>query len=228
MTVYLLPVEPIFPPVDHAEPDGLIAIGGDFSADRLLKAYTSGIFPWFNEQEDIYWYSPDPRMVMFPGEFKPTQSLQRLIKSRRFTVRFDTAFGEVIRGCAEAQRAGQDGTWISRDFIEAYTALYNLGYAHSVEVYDEDQLAGGLYGISLGAAFFGESMFYRKSNASKIAFHALVDHCLKHKFHFIDCQTETSHLLKLGATPLGRKQYMMLLKKALKRKTIPGKWGWPF
>jgi leucyl/phenylalanyl-tRNA--protein transferase len=224
MTVYLLPEEPIFPPVDHAEPDGLLAIGGDFSANRLLKAYASGIFPWFNEKEDIFWYSPDPRMVMFPGQFKPSQSLQRLIQSKRFTVRFDSAFAEVIKGCAEAPRAGQDGTWISQDFIEAYTGLYNLGFAHSVEVYYNNQLAGGLYGISLGAAFFGESMFYRTSNASKIAFHALVDHCLKNQFHFIDCQTETSHLLKLGATLLGRREYLTLLRKALKKDTITGKW----
>ena len=224
MTVYLLPAEPFFPPVEEAEPDGLIAIGGDLSVDRLIQAYAQGIFPWFMEDEEIYWYSPNPRMLMFPEQFKISDSLNRLIRSNRFTIRFDTVFEQVIRGCAAAPRPGQEGTWISGDFIEAYTALHLKGLAHSVEVFYQEKLVGGLYGVSLGAGFFGESMFSAVSNASKVAFHALVGRCRQYRFKFIDCQTETSHLLGLGATLIERKEYMALLGEALNERTVKGPW----
>ncbi|MDP1623820.1 MAG: leucyl/phenylalanyl-tRNA--protein transferase [Bacteroidales bacterium] len=224
MTVYLLPEEPIFPPVDEAEPDGLVAIGGDLSPDRLLQAYVHGIFPWFRDEEDVYWYSPDPRMVLFPEQFRISDSLNRIITGKRFKVKFDTKFEQVIRSCAAVPRPGQDGTWISPDFINAYIALHKLGFAHSVEVFSGEELVGGLYGISLGAAFFGESMFYSMNNASKVGFHALVERCREYGFRFIDCQTETSHLLRLGATLLERKDYILQLEEALTKETIRGIW----
>jgi leucyl/phenylalanyl-tRNA--protein transferase len=224
MTVYLLPEEPFFPPVDEAEPDGLVAIGGDLSAERLIQAYASGIFPWFRNDDKVFWYSPDPRMVMFPGRFNVSGSMKRIIRTNRFTVRFDTAFDQVIRGCADAPRPGQDGTWISGEFIEAYIALHKLGLAHSVEVFSQEELIGGLYGVSLGAAFFGESMFSALSNTSKVAFHALVQLCLQQEFMFIDCQVETDHLLGLGAQPVERSAYLQLLDAALKMPTIQGPW----
>ncbi|MCX6266965.1 MAG: leucyl/phenylalanyl-tRNA--protein transferase [Bacteroidetes bacterium] len=210
MTVYLLPEEPFFPPVDKAEPDGLVAIGGDLSAERVLQAYAHGIFPWFKDHEDIFWYSPDPRMILFPEQFKVSDSLNRIIKRNQFAVKFDTAFTQVIHACAAAPRQGQDGTWISQDFIDAYTTLHHRGYAHSVEVFYRDELVGGLYGVSLGAAFFGESMFYSMKNTSKVAFHALVERCRHYGFKFIDCQVETSHLLGLGASLVDRNQYLLL------------------
>jgi leucyl/phenylalanyl-tRNA--protein transferase len=224
MTVYLLPEEPFFPPVDEAEPDGLVAIGGDLASERLLQAYAHGIFPWFRDDDDVYWYSPDPRLVMFPDQFMVSDSLKRILRSSRFSVKFDTVFEEVIRACAEAPRPGQDGTWISEDFIEAYCELNKQGFAHSVEVFMGNELAGGLYGVSLGAAFFGESMFFRSSNASKVAFNALVERCRQYGFRFIDCQVETSHLVGLGAIKLSRNDYIKLLNTTLKEVTIRGPW----
>jgi len=224
MPVYLLPEEPVFPPVEEAEPDGLIAIGGDLSMDRLIQAYTHGIFPWFKDEDDVFWYSPNPRMIMFPDQFKVPDSLERIIRGNRFNVKFDTVFDQVIHQCAAAPRPGQDGTWISPDFIDAYIALYAHGFAHSVEVFFQGKLVGGLYGISLGAAFFGESMFFTMSNASKVAFHALVGRCVQYGFKFIDCQVETSHLLGLGATLVDRKDYLFLIEESLKAETIRGRW----
>jgi leucyl/phenylalanyl-tRNA--protein transferase len=224
MSIYLLPREPIFPPAVEAEPDGLLAIGGDLSVERLLQAYANGIFPWFMDDEDVFWYSPDPRMVMFPEKFKISGSLNRLIRNNHFNVTFDMAFGQVIRGCSIIPRPGQDGTWISGEFIEAYLELHKLGFAHSVEVFYRDDLVGGLYGVSLGAAFFGESMFSKVSNASKVAFHALVTRCSQYGFRFIDCQTETAHLLRLGATLIDRTDYLVRLEEALKERTVKGPW----
>jgi leucyl/phenylalanyl-tRNA--protein transferase len=225
MAVYLLPEEPVFPPVDEAEPDGLIAIGGDLTVERLIQAYAQGIFPWFKEGGDVYWYSPDPRMVMFPGHFKSPGSLNRIIQSNKFTVRLDTVFEQVIRKCSETVRTGEDGTWISEDFIEAYVALHKEGFAHSVETFYREELVGGLYGVSIGVAFFGESMFFTMSNASKVAFHALVQQCGDFGFHFIDCQVETTHLKGLGASLIDRKEYLVRLDEALKQATIRGSWG---
>ncbi|MEI7895606.1 MAG: leucyl/phenylalanyl-tRNA--protein transferase [bacterium] len=224
MTVYLLPEEPVFPPVDEAEPDGLIAIGGDLSPERLINAYANGIFPWFMEEGDVFWYSPDPRMVMFPEQFRIPGSLKRIIRSNRFSVKFDTAFGKVIRECADAPRPGQDGTWISQEFIDGYEKLHELGYAHSAEVYCQEELVGGLYGVSLGAAFFGESMFFKMNNASKVAFSALVDRCRQYGFRFIDCQVETSHLLNLGAKLIKRNDYLRMLVKTMESHSVTGTW----
>jgi leucyl/phenylalanyl-tRNA--protein transferase len=224
MAVYYLPEEPFFPPVDEAEPNGLVAIGGDLSVERLLQAYSSGIFPWFMEEDTVFWFSPDPRMILFPDQVKTSDSLMRIIRSNRFKVTFDTLFDQVIRRCASATRPGQDGTWISQEFIDAYNALHQKGYAHSVEVFYQDELIGGLYGVSLGAAFFGESMFYSAGNASKVAFHALVERCRQLGFSFIDCQMETDHLLSLGATLVERKKFLLLLEDSLKKETILGNW----
>ena len=224
MPVYLLPEEPFFPPVDEAEPDGLIAVGGDLSVNRLIQAYAHGIFPWFVNEDEFYWFSPDPRLVMFPEQFKISDSLRRIVKSDLFEVRFDTNFGKVIRACSAANRPGQDGSWISTEFIQAYTELHLHGYAHSVETYFKGKLVGGLYGVSLGAAFFGESMFFSKSNASKVAFCSLVDYCKLHNFRFIDCQVATSHLVSLGAKPVPRKDYLEKLDEALKKPTVKGPW----
>jgi leucyl/phenylalanyl-tRNA--protein transferase len=216
VAIYILPDEPVFPPVEEAEPDGLIAIGGDLSVKRLMTAYSQGIFPWFMEDEDIFWYSPDPRMVLFPDKFKVSESLDRIIRSHLFEVRIDTVFDQVIEACSKALRPGQDGTWISSAFIEAYQRLYDLGYAHSVETFKDDKLVGGLYGVTLGTAFFGESMFFTENNASKIALHHLVEHCKESGFKFIDCQVETEHLKRFGAIHVPRAEYLILLDSAKK------------
>lgn len=225
MAIYLLPEAPLFPPAGDAEEDGLLAIGGDLSASRLIQAYSNGIFPWFEEDKTIYWYSPDPRMVLFPENFHPPDSLQRVVRSKKFEVSIDRDFEGVMKACAESERPGQEGTWISDTFIAAYTTLHAAGLAHSVEVYAGGNLAGGLYGVSLGAAFFGESMFFRMRDASKVALSFLVDHCKCNGLLFIDCQVETRHLLNLGASLLPREQYLSILRKALMHPTIKRKWG---
>ena len=224
MSVYLLPEEPVFPPVEEAEPDGLIAIGGDLSVARLVKAYSQGIFPWFVEKEDIYWYSPDPRLVLFPEQFIIPDSLHRIIKSNRFEVRFDTVFRQVIEACSKIARPGQDGTWISNDFIDAYSEMHRQGFAHSVETFINGNLVGGLYGVSLGAAFFGESMFFTMNNASKVALHALVERCITNGLRFIDCQVETPHMMRFGAKLISRNDYLGLLEEALEKPTNKGLW----
>ena len=217
MPVYLLNKSPLFPPTSEAEPDGLLAIGGDFSARRLLNAYASGIFPWFEDGKDIYWFSPDPRLVLFPEKLKVTASLARIIKQERFEVRFDHDFEAVMEQCAKVPRKHEEGTWISKRFITGYTRLHKLGYAHSAEAYREGILAGGLYGVSIGKAFFGESMFYLEPDASKVAFVALVKRLREAGFLFIDCQVETEHLRRFGAEPISRERYLEWLKEAIIR-----------
>lgn len=224
MTVYLLPEEPVFPDAREAEPDGLIAIGGDLNPERLLQAYSGGIFPWFIEAGEVYWFSPDPRLIMYPNQFRISDSMKRTIRTGRFEVKFDTAFEAVINRCAEAPRPGQEGTWINADFINAYISLYKHGFAHSVEVYQNQALVGGLYGVSLGTAFFGESMFHRVKDASKVAFHALTERCKSYNFNFIDCQVESQHLISLGASLTARNDYLKMLELALKGKTFRGSW----
>jgi len=224
MSIYLLPPEPIFPPVDEAEEDGLLAIGGDFSVDRLLNAYASGIFPWFVHEGDIFWYSPDPRMVLFPGKLKVTRSLQRVINSGKFEIRFDHDFESVIRGCAGVSRSHEPDTWISEEFITGFTELHRKGFAHSVETYFNGELAGGLYGVSLGRAFFGESMFFSRPDASKVALVHLVERITEWGFSFIDCQVDTEHFRKLGAEMIRRENYMELLNQAIKHPTKRGSW----
>lgn len=224
MAVYRLPDEPLFPPVDEAEPDGLIAIGGDLTVDRLIQAYAQGIFPWFVDEDEIFWYSPDPRMVLYPADYRVSDSLRRIIRKGTFTVQVDTDFNGIIKACSEANRPGQDGTWITQEFILGYTELHRKGLAHSIGTYYNGKLVGGLYGISLGAAFFGESMFFTMSNASKVAFHHLVELALAKKFIFIDCQAETSHLTSLGARLIPRNHYLLLLAGALEKPTRRGSW----
>ena len=224
MTVYRLPPEPVFPPAEEAEPDGLLAVGGDMSPQRLVNAYARGIFPWFSEEDDIYWFSPDPRLLLFPDQFRCSNSLARVMKSGRFDVRFDTSFREVMEQCAKVPRTGQEGTWISPGFIEAYCTLHEAGLAHSVETWCDGKLAGGLYGISLGSAFFGESMFFTVRDASKTALFHLAQQARIWNFLFIDCQVETPHLLALGAELIPRKIYLQLLEQALTKETIKRKW----
>ncbi len=224
MTVYMLPDIPIFPPVEDAEPDGLIAVGGDLNPDRLLAAYSSGIFPWFRSGRRIFWFSPDPRMVLFPAEFRMADSLKRLERSGSYKVKTDERFEEVIKGCAAAKRPDQQGSWISRSFINAYTEMHRLGWAHSFETYEGEHLVGGLYGLSLGKAFFGESMFHKASNASRLAFAALVKFSVLQGFRFIDCQTESDHLRKQGAGSIPRTHYISLLDEALHHPSMRGRW----
>ncbi|MBE0647668.1 MAG: leucyl/phenylalanyl-tRNA--protein transferase [Bacteroidales bacterium] len=224
MPVYLLPDEPVFPPANEAEEEGLLAIGGDFSTDRLLNAYASGIFPWFVHEGEPYWFSPDPRLVLFPDKLKVSKSLERIIRSDRFEVRMDTDFEAVIRQCARIKRAHEPDTWISDEFIEGYTNLYKKGFAHSVECYHKGELVGGLYGLSLGKAFFGESMFFTSPNASKVALYHLVKQLMAWDFTFIDCQVETEHFLRMGAMLMPRTEYLNMLEEAIKTPTRRGSW----
>ena len=191
------------------EPNGLIAIGGDLSIERLLDAYSNGIFPWYSEGEPILWYSPDPRMVITPDKFHFSKSLRKIIHSSRFEVRRDTAFEDVITHCRSVIRSGQAGTWIDADMIQAYCDLNKEGYAHSYEVYENDKLVGGLYGVALGDVFFGESMFSFVSNASKVAFAYLLQNS---HYRLIDCQVENKHLQSLGAFRMPRDLFIQQLK----------------
>ena len=199
MPVYQLTDKLIFPPAELAEEDGLLAIGGDLSPERLLLAYSSGIFPWFSEGDPILWWSPSPRLVIFPDEFIIPRRLSRLLRQKKFTVTMDKDFRQVITACATTDERQEKGTWITGDMLEAYCLLHDLGFAHSVECWQEDNLAGGLYGISLGGIFFGESMFSRQPNSSKIALLSLVKKLRQWDFDLIDCQMKTAHLMQFGA-----------------------------
>jgi len=207
-----------------ADDEGLIAFGGDLSPDFLLSAYRQGIFPWFSKDEPILWWSPNPRMVLLPENFKVRKSLQQVIKKGTFALKTDTAFREVISRCSRVPRPGQDETWITDDMIEGYVKLHELGYAHSFESYFEGELVGGLYGLSIGNCFFGESMFFTKTDASKVAFYHLVEFAKKHGFAFIDAQQPTEHLHSLGARPMDRKQFLEMLEKAIQNPTLQSKW----
>lgn len=224
MPVYQLDKNLVFPPPDHAEPDGLLAVGGDLSPERLLLAYANGIFPWFDDDNPILWWSPEPRMILNPAEFHCSRSLSRSLKSGRCTVTMDTAFREVIEACAATPRQDQDGTWITREMIDAYTRLHDLGFAHSVECRENGDLVGGLYGISLGHAFFGESMFSHRTNSSKTAFAALCAHLHAWDFPLLDCQMSTPHLKRLGAVEVPRTDFLARLHAALQLPTRQGLW----
>ena len=224
MPIYQLPDEPLFPHPDEAEPDGLLAIGGSLSEKRLIAAYASGIFPWYSHDDPILWWSPDPRLVLFPEKFKVSKSLKQKINNDAFDIRIDFAFEEVIENCAKTKRKNEDGTWITNEMQEAYVKLFKLGLAHSVECWEGNKLVGGLYGISLGAAFFGESMFHKRSDASKVAFYYLSQLCLKWGFKVIDCQVTNPHLLSLGAEEIPRTEFLDILNTALENETIQGNW----
>lgn len=199
-----------FPDVDTAAEDGLLAIGGDLSAERLLYAYRRGIFPWFEDNQPILWWSPDPRMVLFPEELKVSKSMKQVFRNSNFVVTINKAFKEVIRECSLAKREGQSGTWITKEMIDAYTKLYELGYAKSVEVWLDDELVGGLYGVDLGDVFCGESMFAKVSNASKVAFITFLQNS---NYILIDCQVYTEHLASLGAAEISRNEFMKYLQE---------------
>ena len=226
-----------FPDPRRADRRGLLAYGGDLEPERLLAAYAQGVFPWYDE-EPILWYSPDPRMVLLPSELHVSRSLRKRIQARPFVLTMDRAFGDVIRACSEAPRPGQDGTWIGRDMIEAYERLHTLGFAHSVEAWervaaggnveiDAEQglrLVGGFYGVALGRAFFGESMFARASDASKLALGEFVRQIEKWGFELVDCQVKTEHLARFGAKEWSREQFLEALERALEGETKRGRW----
>ncbi|MHB1676927.1 MAG: leucyl/phenylalanyl-tRNA--protein transferase [Sulfuriferula sp.] len=205
-----------FPPVTRAlqKPAGLLAAGGDLSVQRLILAYKRGIFPWFNPGQPILWWSPDPRMVLFPQELHVPHSLVRVMRKQHYEIRTDTAFREVMEACAEP-RAGQDGSWIAPAMIEAYTALHSLGVAHSIETWIDGKLAGGLYGVALGRIFYGESMFAWISDASKIAFVHLVRQLQQWQFELIDCQMNTAHLARFGAVEIPRSEFMRFIENGV-------------
>lgn len=213
---YLIHDKQPFPPVEFAlsNPNGLLAIGGDLSAARLLDAYRHGIFPWFNEDNPILWWSPDPRMVLFPGAFKCSHSLKKTLRKGLHQVRFDTTFEHVMRACA-APRKHDGGTWILEEIIQAYCELHRMGYAHSIEVWLNDELVGGLYGVAIGKIFYGESMFSRKTDASKIALAHLARQLEIWNFGMIDCQMHTPHLASLGARTIPRKQFIHQLQELI-------------
>ena len=212
MIPWLSPATP-FPPVTRAlaEPNGLLAAGGDLSPARLLDAYRHGIFPWYSRGQPILWWSPDPRMVLLPHKFRPRRSLAKVLRNAAYEVRCDTAFGAVLRGCADTPREGQDGTWITDEIFAGYSALHAAGHAHSIETWIDGELAGGLYGVAIGRVFYGESMFSHATDASKIAFAHLADFLRERSCGMIDCQMKTSHLASLGAFEIPRSDFVARL-----------------
>jgi leucyl/phenylalanyl-tRNA---protein transferase len=213
-----------FPPLDQAlrEPPGLLAAGGDLSPARLLAAYERGVFPWYSAQQPILWWSPDPRMVLFPNEFNCSRSLAKTLRNGSFTTRVDQAFGATIRGCAAPRASGPD-TWLNTEMIDSYEQLHELGFGHSVETYRGETQVGGLYGLQLGQVFFGESMFSCERDASKVAFARLVAECRARDIQLIDCQVASPHLASLGAREVSRSQFVALLKTHARR-TPRGRW----
>ena len=225
MPVYLLGDELIFPPVDGAE-DGLVAVGGDLSPERLLLAYRSGLFPWYGEGQSICWHSPDPRWVITPQSFHVSKRLRRQLRNAEFEVSCDRAFSEVVRRCSAAPRPGQDGTWIHHEMIEAYQRLFELGDAHSVEVWSGERLVGGLYGLAVGAIFCGESMFSEVADASKVGFVTLAEKLFSNDVEIIDCQVQTAHLERFGAQPLPRFEFVAALRRLAARRPSARLWAW--
>lgn len=212
------------PRTAQSEPNGLLAAGGDLAPARLLAAYQRGIFPWYSRADPILWWSPDPRLVLFPAELKISRSLAKVLRNKPYSVRFDTAFDAVIRACAEVPRKGQQGTWITAEMQAAYSTMHRLGYAHSVETWIDGQLAGGLYGLALGRVFYGESMFSLKPDASKIALAHLCVHLAQLGFGIIDCQMETPHLASLGARPIPRDAFIAEVERLAQAESRLGPW----
>lgn len=223
MPVFRLSDDLIFPHPSLAEEDGLLAIDGDLSTERLMLAYCNGIFPWFSEDEPILWWSPDPRFIIYPKDIKVSHSMKKLLKKNVYRISFDTCFRDVISNCANVRK--ESGTWINNGMIEAYCKLHELGYAHSVEAWYEDKLVGGLYGISIGKCFFGESMFSTMSNASKAAFITLCKKLEEQDYIMIDCQVYTEHLESLGAVNISRKEFLELLEKGISSTISGGFYG---
>jgi leucyl/phenylalanyl-tRNA--protein transferase len=224
MPVFRLDERLLFPRVELAE-RGLLAVGGDLSPERLVLAYSSGIFPWYEEGQPILWHSPDPRMVLRAASLRVSRSLRRVIRKRPYRLTLDTAFDRVIEACGSARRPGQKGTWITKDMKKAYGTLHRRGLAHSAEAWSGDRLVGGLYGVSLGGAFFGESMFAHAPDASKVAFVALVEQLQSWGIDLIDCQVHTEHLARFGAEEWPRARYLRALRRALEQPTRQGRWS---
>ncbi len=225
MPIYLLNDSLVFPHPSLSNEDGIIAVGGDLSVKRLILAYENGIFPWYNDTDPIIWWSPDPRFVLFPEKIKISKSTRQVIRNSGFSITYDTVFESVIQNCQQIDRGAQRrGTWITEDMLQAYIKLHEAGYAHSVEVWKEDKLVGGLYGVSIGKCFFGESMFHLASNASKVALADLTSNLHRHGFWLIDCQQETDHLKRLGAEAISRMDFLQYLEKNKEEQSIIGSW----
>ncbi|MBF0341061.1 MAG: leucyl/phenylalanyl-tRNA--protein transferase [Magnetococcales bacterium] len=230
MPIFRLPPEPVFPDPSLAEKEGVLAVGGDLSPRRLLAAYSEGIFPWYSPGEPILWWSPDPRLILEPGELHLSHSLKKTLRRQTYLVTFDCAFPLVIRACAALRENGTVGTWITREMERAFTRLHRLGVAHSVESWSLDEesgaprLAGGLYGLALGGVFFGESMFSLQPDASKAAFATLVGHLLRRGFDLIDCQVASAHLLRFGAREIPRELFLTRLRHSLRKPVPAGLW----
>ena len=217
------PIDYDFPPLDAASPEGLLAIGGDLCPDRILSAYRKGIFPWFSGDQPILWWSPNPRAVLLPSKIRISRSLKKNIRNRGFRITTDQAFVDVVKECAK-DREQQKGTWITTEMRDAYTALHSRGHAHSVETWQNGELVGGLYGISIGKAFFGESMFARVTDSSKTALVGLSTLLTNWEYHFIDCQVRSSHLDSLGAKCIPRNQFSKMLERAIRVPVAPHHW----
>ena len=214
----------IFPNPREASEEGLLAFGGDLNPNRILKAYRNGIFPWFNPSDPPLWWSPNPRMVLYPKDFKTSKSFKRVLRNQGFEIKFDHDFTSVITHCGDVSRPEQVGTWLTKEMKEAYIELHKMGFAHSIETYYNGELVGGLYGIAMGRGFFGESMFSLMSNASKVALKALSSICEKKNYDFIDCQVETPHMIDWGAKLLDRDTFLDALEKTLEKSTDFGSW----
>ena len=201
----------LFPSPEQASAEGIVAVGGDLQPERVMLAYRKGIFPWFESDDFLLWWSPDPRMVLFPDRLKVSKSMRTVLRKKQFEVTFNKAFDQVVEACAKVKRFGQNGTWITPGRMEVYSSLHTQGHAHSVEVWEEGSLVGGLYGIDLGTVFCGESMFSKSSNASKVALIFLVKELKKNKYELIDCQVPTQHLASMGAEPISRTKFLTFL-----------------
>ena len=226
MSTFFLTREPVFPHPSLADPDGLLAIGGDLSMARLLAAYSRGIFPWYGPGSPILWWSPEPRPLIYPSRFHVPGSLRRVINSGRFSITADRCFEEVIQWCACIPRKEGSGTWLVPEMMDAYIRLHRAGRAHSFEAWQGSQLAGGIYGVAIGRAFFGESMFYLVPDASKTALFHLMSFLKTHGFHFMDCQQTTEHALRFGAMEVSRNRFLKELKAAVSENGLPGKWSY--
>jgi len=216
-----------FPPAWLARSDGLLCIGGDLSCERILLAYQNGIFPWFSDNEPILWWSPDPRLVLYPSEIRISKSLRKTLKKNRFRITINQAFEQTISACSQPRKDPNEGTWLVEEMKDAYIELHCQGHAHSVETWHQDRLVGGLYGVAMGCVFFGESMFSLESDASKSALVALARHLYAHGFDFIDCQVTTDHLCRMGAVEIPRNRFLDLLGRSIIRQPVSGVWERP-